>query len=154
MPTEDGLTLNSWNEAKRKRGFPYRFAAAHGSILVQAHGPWDVVAQCLLPGIHAERRRCTEEAAVGLARTKGCMEKRQRGRRRCRQMREAVSRAWQRPADEKRNWSCRSVCASRGARTGAVGWWIAAFPPDDAEYVEWMIQRQNEASPTRELYDQ
>lgn len=52
-----GVTLNFWNEAKSERGFPYPWALAHGTIKMQAHGPWPFVADELLDEVHEAWRQ-------------------------------------------------------------------------------------------------
>ena len=39
----DGLTLTFWNERRSERGAPIAWFLAHGTVKMQAHGPWEVV---------------------------------------------------------------------------------------------------------------
>lgn len=63
LPWAGGVTISFWNEAKSKTGFPYPWALAHGSIKMQAHGPWVAVADEMLPEIHSAWRQGAAQAA-------------------------------------------------------------------------------------------
>lgn len=63
LPHDQGVTLNFWNEAKSERGAPYPFFLAHGTIFMQAHGPWSYVAEQMMPELHREWRTGAAEAA-------------------------------------------------------------------------------------------
>ncbi len=52
-----GLVLTFWNLA------PYAWYLAHGTIKMRAHGPWNVVAERLLPAIHQAWRNAAQAAA-------------------------------------------------------------------------------------------
>lgn len=54
MVTADGLILNFWNERKSDTGAPISWFIAHGTIYMQAHGPWPYVLDQMLPAIQAE----------------------------------------------------------------------------------------------------
>jgi hypothetical protein len=58
-----GITLNFWNTAKTDRGFSYPAALAHGTMKMQAHGPWSSVAEQMLPQIQQEWRQGAAQAA-------------------------------------------------------------------------------------------
>lgn len=58
-----GITLNFWNTAKTERGVNYPWFLAHGTIFMQAHGPWPFVAEQLLPQIQDEWRQGAADAA-------------------------------------------------------------------------------------------
>lgn len=58
---DDGITLLFYNTAKSESGAPYPWFLFHGTIYMQAHGPWGVVAQRLLGKLHAAWiRECRE----------------------------------------------------------------------------------------------
>ena len=59
---KNGITLNWWNEAKSKDGFPYPFALMGGTVKMQAHGPWTYVLARALPDIDREWRAITLRA--------------------------------------------------------------------------------------------
>jgi len=58
----DGVTLLFWNQAKAENGAPYPWFLFHGTIYMQAHGPWGVVSQRLLARLHAAWIRAAREA--------------------------------------------------------------------------------------------
>jgi len=67
----EGITLNFWNEAKSKEGAPYPWFLSHGTVKMQAHGPWPYVAEELLPQVQNDWRQGAAEAARALAAAEG-----------------------------------------------------------------------------------
>jgi len=67
----DGLTLVFWNERKSERGSPISWFLAHGTIWMQAHGPWEVVPTAHWPQIVNAWRTAAQRAALGQRRDAG-----------------------------------------------------------------------------------
>ena len=63
VPSGDGLLLNFWNERKSETGAPISWFLAHGTIFMQAHGPWQEVLDQMLPLIQAEWHKQAVDAA-------------------------------------------------------------------------------------------
>jgi len=63
MATPDGVVLTFWNERKSERGAPVAFFLAHGTVKMQAHGPWETVPRWFWPRLvnawRAEARRAS-----------------------------------------------------------------------------------------------
>jgi len=66
VPSADGLILNFWNERKSDRGAPISWFLAHGTVKMQAHGPWPYVLDQMLPLFQAE----WHQQAVGASRAR------------------------------------------------------------------------------------
>ena len=60
---DGGAQLNFWNEARSERGANYPWFLAHGTVKMQAHGPWEEVARQMLPEVHAAWREGASQAA-------------------------------------------------------------------------------------------
>jgi hypothetical protein len=60
---DGGAQLNFWNEARSDRGANYPWFLAHGTVKMQAHGPWEEVARQLLPEVHSAWRAGASQAA-------------------------------------------------------------------------------------------
>jgi len=58
-----GVVLTFWNERKSERGAPVAWFLAHGSVKMQAHGPWETVPRWFWPRLvtawRAEARRAS-----------------------------------------------------------------------------------------------
>ncbi|MGD9497964.1 MAG: hypothetical protein AB7Y46_16795 [Armatimonadota bacterium] len=60
----DGLTLVFWNERKSEAGAPVAWFLAHGTVWMQAHGPWEVVPRRHWSPIVNAWRQAAQRAAL------------------------------------------------------------------------------------------
>lgn len=67
----DGLTLSFWNERKSETGAPIAWFLAHGTIHMQAHGPWETVPRKHWPSIVNAWRQAARKAAQRTALDEG-----------------------------------------------------------------------------------
>lgn len=58
-----GVTMSWWNERKSDRGAPVAWFLAHGTVKMQAHGPWEVVPRRWWPALVNEWRQAAARAA-------------------------------------------------------------------------------------------
>jgi len=59
----NGVTFSWWNERKSARGAPVAWFLAHGTVKMQAHGPWEVVPRRFWPALVNAWRQSAARAA-------------------------------------------------------------------------------------------